>query len=211
MPQWQQHLRYTAPNAHVMTYTHPPNPRAQPSALRATLITDNLPNSRSHAWRYITLSPSRQRLYVSIGAPFNVGECVYPFCGIVSLGVEGSGAGRIEPFAAGIRNAAAFTWRPGGGEVMYVSGMGRDNLFDADISEVGGGSAPTPSPSWIGACDGSSLCCGTNHIRIHAAIDDSCCAACRRTRQTTWCLKSLLPAWILGFLIVTGWALGIQS
>lgn len=71
-----------------------------PGLLQATEVAgaDLLPPQASHANRALAIGPEDGKLYVTVAAPFNVAECVDPYCTIHRLDRNGSG---WEVFARG--------------------------------------------------------------------------------------------------------------
>lgn len=75
------------------------------SLVRSKLLTP-FPPQTTHGFRALALGPD-EKLYVSIAAPFNIGECKDMFCTLQRLDLNGSG---METFARGIRNVGGIAW-----------------------------------------------------------------------------------------------------
>ena len=97
--------------------------------LEATVIANGtaMPPQEKHANRGLTLSPNDGMLYYTVGAPFDCcQECSGPYCSVWRMATDGSG---LEQVAANIRNAAAYTWHPGTGDLL-VAAMERTGMGD---------------------------------------------------------------------------------
>jgi glucose/arabinose dehydrogenase len=96
---------------------------------KPVVIYDDLPNHRSHGWRYIGIGPD-SKLYINVGAPCNI--CIPPAqnAQIRRLNLDGSGA---EIVAHGVRNSVGFDWHPVTKE-LYFTDNGRDWLSE-DLPE----------------------------------------------------------------------------
>jgi glucose/arabinose dehydrogenase len=93
---------------------------AEPEVVVAELPFKN----KLHAWKYIGFD-SRDRLYVSIGAPCNI--CEAPGLAVMlRMNADGS---KLETIARGIRNSVGFDWHPTTGELWFTDN-GRDMLGD---------------------------------------------------------------------------------
>lgn len=93
--------------------TNPPEP---------IVITDKLPQDRSHGWKFIGFGPDGW-LYVPVGAPCNICKSKSEiFATILRMKPDGS---QIEIFAHGIRNTVGFDWHPVTGELWFTDN-GRD-------------------------------------------------------------------------------------
>ena len=68
----------------------------QSSLVRSKLLSPFPPQS-THGFRALAVGPD-EKLYVSIAAPFNIGECKDMFCTLQRLDLNGSG---METFARG--------------------------------------------------------------------------------------------------------------
>lgn len=90
-----------------------------------------LPDERSHGWRYIAFGPDG-KLYVPIGAPCNV--CDEDGFGVITR-MNPDGSDR-EIVARGVRNTVGFTWHPETGALVFTDN-GRDYLGnDAPLCEL---------------------------------------------------------------------------
>ena len=90
------------------------------------VVFDQLPNDRSHGWKFIRFSPDG-KLYVPVGAPCNI--CDFDpkrYAAIFRMNPDGTG---FERFAQGIRNTVGFDWRPQTKELWFTDN-GRDWLGD---------------------------------------------------------------------------------
>lgn len=90
-----------------------------------TLITNDLPSSRQHGWRYLGYGPD-EKLYVAIGAPCNVCELEERFGTISRLNLDGS---EFETHVQGVRNSVGFDWHPQTGDLWFTNN-GRDLMGD---------------------------------------------------------------------------------
>jgi glucose/arabinose dehydrogenase len=88
-------------------------------------IKTDLPPKRHHGWRYLKAGPN-SNLYVTIGAPYNIG---------MPQGMEGSilvldGDGHnVRTVASGVRNSVGLDFHPATGE-MFFTDNGADNMGD---------------------------------------------------------------------------------
>lgn len=90
------------------------------------LIIDNLPNDRSHGWKYLRFGPDG-KLYFNVGAPCNIcdrEEEIYAT--IVRMNPDGS---NLEIVARGVRNSVGFDFHPTTNELWFTDN-GRDWLGD---------------------------------------------------------------------------------
>jgi glucose/arabinose dehydrogenase len=96
---------------------HPPAP---------VVITDRLPNDKSHGWKYIAFGPDK-KLYVPVGAPCNI--CEPDPNRYALLGRMNRDGSQYEVVARGIRNTVGFDWDPTNHELWFTDN-GRDWLGD---------------------------------------------------------------------------------
>lgn len=92
---------------------------------KGTVIYDKFPTDWPHGWKHIAFGPDG-KLYVPVGAPFNIGEPKEAYASLFRMNDDGTG---VEKFAKGIRNTVGFTWRPGTSELWFTDN-GRDMLGD---------------------------------------------------------------------------------
>ncbi len=115
------------------------------------LLYDNLPDEKSHGWKYIAFGPD-DKLYIPIGAPCNVCERDDErYATINRINPDGSG---FEIYARGVRNSVGFDWHPETGELWFTDN-GRDWMGD-DIPPDELNHAPQPGlhfgfPYWHGS------------------------------------------------------------
>ncbi|KAL4439879.1 hypothetical protein ABPG75_002880 [Micractinium tetrahymenae] len=117
---------------------------------------DVLPEQAAHRSRGLGLGPDG-RLYVTVAAPFNYGDCVDPYCSIMRMEKNGSNP---EIFARGIRNAADFDWHAET-KALVFSGMERDLMGDDRPDDILGAIYPDQAGSnltwpychWLGSGD----------------------------------------------------------
>lgn len=89
------------------------------------VINDQFPTEWPHGWKYIAFGPDG-KLYVPVGAPFNIGMPDERHAAIFRMNDDGTG---LEKFASGIRNTVGFTWHPKTKE-MWFTDNGRDMMGD---------------------------------------------------------------------------------
>jgi glucose/arabinose dehydrogenase len=92
---------------------------------KGEVIYDKFPTEWAHGWKYIAFGPDG-KLYVPVGAPFNIGMPDDRHAAIFRMNDDGTG---IEKFASGVRNTVGFTWSPVTKE-MWFTDNGRDMLGD---------------------------------------------------------------------------------
>ena len=92
---------------------------------KGEVIYDKFPTDQAHGWKYIAFGPDG-KLYVPVGAPFNIGIPTERYAGIFRMNDDGTG---LEKFARGVRNTVGFTWHPVTKE-MWFTDNGRDMLGD---------------------------------------------------------------------------------
>jgi glucose/arabinose dehydrogenase len=92
---------------------------------KGNVIFDKFPTEWPHGWKYIAFGPDG-KLYVPVGAPFNIGMPDEKHAAIFRLNDDGTG---LETFASGIRNTVGFTWHPLTKELWFTDN-GRDMMGD---------------------------------------------------------------------------------
>jgi len=92
---------------------------------KRVVIYDKFPTEWPHGWKYIAFGPDG-KLYVPVGAPFNIGIPDDRHASIFRMNDDGTG---LEKFASGVRNTVGFTWHPMTHELWFTEN-GRDNLGD---------------------------------------------------------------------------------
>jgi len=92
---------------------------------KRVVIYDKFPTEWPHGWKYIAFGPDG-KLYVPVGAPFNIGIPDDRHASIFRMNDDGTG---LEKFASGVRNTVGFTWHPMTHELWFTDN-GRDNLGD---------------------------------------------------------------------------------
>jgi len=92
---------------------------------KGDVIYDKFPTEWPHGWKYIAFGPDG-KLYVPVGAPFNIGEPTEKHASLFRMNDDGTG---FEKFARGIRNTVGFTWHPTTHELWFTDN-GRDMLGD---------------------------------------------------------------------------------
>ena len=92
---------------------------------KGNIIYDKFPTEWPHGWKYIAFGPDG-KLYVPVGAPFNIGMPTEKYASLFRMNDDGSG---IEKFASGIRNTVGFTWHPTTHELWFTDN-GRDLMGD---------------------------------------------------------------------------------
>src|SRR5580765_6821208 len=92
---------------------------------KGDVIYDKFPTEWPHGWKYIAFGPDG-KLYVPVGAPFNIGMPDERHAAIFRMNDDGTG---IEKFASGIRNTVGFTWHPTTHELWFTDN-GRDMMGD---------------------------------------------------------------------------------
>jgi len=89
------------------------------------IIYNKFPTDWPHGWKYIAFGPDG-KLYVPVGAPFNIGMPTEKYASIFRMNDDGTG---FEKFASGVRNTVGFTWHPTT-HVLWFTDNGRDLLGD---------------------------------------------------------------------------------
>jgi len=92
---------------------------------KGEVIYDKFPTEWAHGWKYIAFGPDG-KLYVPVGAPFNIGMPDDRHAAIFRMNDDGTG---IEKFASGVRNTVGFTWSPTTKDLWFTDN-GRDMLGD---------------------------------------------------------------------------------
>ena len=92
---------------------------------KGTVIYDKFPKDWPHGWKYIAFGPDG-KLYVPVGAPFNIGMPTEQYASLFRMNDDGTG---FEKFASGIRNTVGFTWSPMTHELWFTDN-GRDMMGD---------------------------------------------------------------------------------
>jgi glucose/arabinose dehydrogenase len=92
---------------------------------KGDVIYDKFPTEWPHGWKYIAFGPDG-KLYVPVGAPFNIGEPTEKYASLFRMNDDGTG---FEKFARGIRNTVGFTWHPTTHELWFTDN-GRDMMGD---------------------------------------------------------------------------------
>ncbi len=92
---------------------------------KGDVIYDKFPTDWPHGWKYIAFGPDG-KLYVPVGAPFNIGEPTAQYASLFRMNDDGTG---FEKFASGIRNTVGFTWHPTTHELWFTDN-GRDMMGD---------------------------------------------------------------------------------
>jgi glucose/arabinose dehydrogenase len=95
------------------------------NAGKGVVIYDKFPTDWQHGWKYIAFGPDG-KLYVPVGAPFNIGIPTEQYASLFRMNDDGTG---IEKFASGIRNTVGFTWHPTT-HALWFTDNGRDMLGD---------------------------------------------------------------------------------
>ena len=90
------------------------------------ILFTNLPDERHHGWRYATLSPDGDRLFVAVGAPCNICKVSGLEGTIISIPING---GAPQIYASGIRNSVGLTFHPETNELWFTDNGG-DMLGD---------------------------------------------------------------------------------
>ncbi|PAW95130.1 sorbosone dehydrogenase [Mucilaginibacter sp. MD40] len=114
---------YVAEISKVTKYTDIENHLANPG--KGDVIYDKFPTEWPHGWKNIAFGPDG-KLYVPVGAPFNIGMPDERHASIFRMNDDGTG---IEKFASGVRNSVGITWSPTTKE-MWFTDNGRDMLGD---------------------------------------------------------------------------------
>lgn len=114
---------YVAEISKVTKFSDIENNIAKPS--KGVVIYDKFPTDAPHGWKYIAFGPDG-KLYVPVGAPFNIGIPDERHASLFRMNDDGTG---IEKFASGIRNTVGFTWHPTTHELWFTDN-GRDMLGD---------------------------------------------------------------------------------
>lgn len=89
------------------------------------VIYDKFPTDWAHGWKFIAFGPDG-KLYVPVGAPFNIGMPTEKYASLFRMNDDGTG---FEKFASGIRNTVGFTWHPITHELWFTDN-GRDMMGD---------------------------------------------------------------------------------
>lgn len=92
---------------------------------KGEVINDQFPTEWPHGWKYIAFGPDG-KLYVPVGAPFNIGMPDEKHAAIFRMNDDGTG---LEKFASGVRNTVGFTWHPTTKELWFIDN-GRDMMGD---------------------------------------------------------------------------------
>jgi glucose/arabinose dehydrogenase len=92
---------------------------------KGDVIYDKFPTEWAHGWKYIAFGPDG-KLYVPVGAPFNIGMPKDEYASIFRMNDDGTG---VEKFASGVRNTVGFTWDPKT-KAMWFTDNGRDMMGD---------------------------------------------------------------------------------
>lgn len=92
---------------------------------KRVVVYDKFPTDWPHGWKYIAFGPDG-KLYVPVGAPFNIGVPTEKYASIFRMNDDGSG---LEKFASGVRNTVGFTWHPTS-HALWFTDNGRDQLGD---------------------------------------------------------------------------------
>lgn len=95
------------------------------SAGKGEVIYDKFPTEWAHGWKYIAFGPD-DKLYVPVGAPFNIGIPDERHAAIFRMNDDGSG---LETYARGVRNTVGFTWHPET-KALWFTDNGRDMMGD---------------------------------------------------------------------------------
>jgi glucose/arabinose dehydrogenase len=114
---------YVAEISKVTKFSDIENHLASPG--KGDVIYDKFPTEWPHGWKYIAFGPDG-KLYVPVGAPFNIGMPDERHASIFRMNDDGTG---IEKFAGGVRNSVGITWDPVTHE-MWFTDNGRDMLGD---------------------------------------------------------------------------------
>jgi glucose/arabinose dehydrogenase len=88
-------------------------------------IKTDLPNKFHHGWRYSRFGPDG-KLYVSIGAPYNIGMPAGIEGTIIRLDPDGK---NVEVVATGVRNSVGFDFHPVTGKLFFTDN-GADDMGD---------------------------------------------------------------------------------
>lgn len=127
---------YVAEINKVTKFTDIENHLANPG--KGDVINDKFPTEWPHGWKYIAFGPDG-KLYVPVGAPFNIGIPDERHASIFRMNDDGTG---LEKFASGVRNSVGITWSPTTNE-MWFTDNGRDMMGD-DIPADELNHAPNP-------------------------------------------------------------------
>lgn len=114
---------YVAEISKVTRFRDIENKLADPG--KGEAIYDKFPTEWPHGWKYIAFGPDG-KLYVPVGAPFNIGMPDDRHAAIFRMNDDGTG---LETFAKGVRNTVGFTWHPQTKE-MWFTDNGRDMMGD---------------------------------------------------------------------------------
>lgn len=105
---------------------------------KGEVIYDKFPTEWPHGWKNIAFGPDG-KLYVPVGAPFNIGLPDERHASIFRMNDDGTG---LEKYASGVRNSVGITWSPTTKE-MWFTDNGRDMMGD-DIPADELNHAPNP-------------------------------------------------------------------
>jgi len=114
---------YVAEISRITKFTNIEKNIANPG--KGEVIYDKFPTDWMHGWKYIAFGPDG-KLYVPVGAPFNIGIPGEQYSSLFRMNDDGTG---IEKFASGIRNTVGFTWDPAT-QYLWFTDNGRDMLGD---------------------------------------------------------------------------------
>jgi len=114
---------YVAEVSRILRYDNIETRLANPPT--AFVVYDKLPTEKHHGWKFIAFGPDG-KLYVPVGAPFNIGEPDAQHASLFRMNDDGTG---LEKFASGIRNTVGFAWHPATHELWFTDN-GRDMLGD---------------------------------------------------------------------------------
>ena len=89
------------------------------------MLFEGLPDNPWHGWRYARFGPDG-RFYIAVGSPYNVCRIKGMEGTIVRMAPEG---GKLEIFAAGVRNSVGFDFQPKTGE-LYFTDNAADTMGD---------------------------------------------------------------------------------
>ena len=111
----EQHrvVRFRAPDLKTLE-------RAEPE-----MLFEGLPKNPWHGWSYARFEPDG-RFYIAVGSPYNVCRIKGMEGTIVRMAPEG---GKLEIFAAGVRNSVGFDFQPKTGD-LYFTDNGADRMGD---------------------------------------------------------------------------------
>ena len=92
----------------------------------AKVIYDQLPDKKSHGWKYIAFGPD-DKLYIPVGAPCNI--CDYDQKVFSTIGRMNADGSDFEVVQFGIRNTVGFAWHPTTKDLWFTEN-GRDWMGD---------------------------------------------------------------------------------